>query len=104
MTKIPYMKNKLFNVGRPKIYKGRQLDEIAFPIGGIGTGMISLGGWGQLKEFEIFNKPNKGLFLNYAFFTLYAKQGDCDPVTRVVQGPVGGTYTAGGSCVTRMVG
>jgi non-lysosomal glucosylceramidase len=104
MSKIPYMKNELFNVGRPKIYKGRQLDEIAFPLGGIGTGMISLGGWGQLKEFEIFNKPSKGLFLNYTFFTLYAKQGDNDPVTRVIQGPVGGTYTAGGSGVTRMDG
>jgi len=104
MTKIPYMKNELFNVGRPKVYKGRQLDEVAFPLGGIGTGMISLGGWGQLKEFEIFNKPNKGLFLNYAFFTLYAKQGNNDPVTRVVQGPVGGTYTAWGSGVTRMDG
>jgi len=104
MAKIPYMQNELFNVGSPKVYKGRQLDEIAFPIGGIGTGMISLGGWGQLKEFEIFNKPNKGLFLNYAFFTLYAKQGDEDPVTRVVQGPVGGTYTAWGSGVTRMDG
>ena len=104
MANIPYMKNELFNVGKPKVYKGRQLDEIAFPIGGIGTGMISLGGWGQLKEFEIFNKPNKGLFFNYTFFTLYAKQGDQKPVTRVVQGPVGGTYTGWGSGVTRMDG
>lgn len=104
MAKIPYMNNELFSAGKPKVYKGRQLDEIYFPIGGIGSGMVNLGGWGQLKEFEIFNKPSKGLFFNYSFFTLYAKQGDNDPVTRVVQGPVGGTYTAGGSGVTRLDG
>ena len=88
MSKIPYTREELFNVGKPKVYTGRQLDEIAFPLGGIGTGMISLGGWGQLRDFEIFNKPDKGLMFQYTFFTLYAKQGEEQPVTRVLQGPV----------------
>jgi len=104
MSKNSYTNEELFGAGKPKVYTGRQLDEIAFPLGGIGTGMISLGGWGQLRDFEIFNRPDKGLMFQYTFFTLYAKQGDEEPVTRVLQGPVGGTYTAGGSGVTRMDG
>lgn len=104
MSRIPYPHDELFNAGKPKVYTGRKLDEIAFPLGGIGTGMISLGGWGQLRDFEIFNKPEKGLMFNYTFFTLYAKQGENEPVTRVIQGPVGGTYTAHGSGVTRLDG
>ena len=32
----------------PRTYSGRQLAMIAFPLGGIGTGSISLGGRGQL--------------------------------------------------------
>ena len=104
MSKIPYTHEELFNVGKPKVYTGRQLDEIAFPLGGIGTGMISLGGWGQLRDFEIFNKPDKGLMFQYTFFTLYAKQGEKPPVTRVLQGPVGGTYTGTGHGVSRLDG
>lgn len=42
------------------IYKGDYLNEISFPIGGIGTGSIGLAGNGQLIDWEIFNRPNKG--------------------------------------------
>ena len=104
MPDIPYTREELFNVGKPKVYTGRQLDEIAFPLGGIGTGMISLGGWGQLRDFEIFNRPSKGLMFQYTFFTLYAKQGEEQPVTRVLQGPVGGAYTGQGHGVPRLDG
>jgi len=104
MSKTPYTHDELFSVGKSRVYTGRQLDEIAFPLGGIGTGMISLGGWGQLRDFEIFNKPDKGLMFQYTFFTLYARQGEKSPVTRVIQGPVGGTYTGSGHGVTRLDG
>jgi non-lysosomal glucosylceramidase len=102
---IPYSQKELFRSGGPLIYRGRQLDEIAFPLGGIGTGMISLGGWGQLRDFEIFNRPHKGLTLKYTFFTLFAQKGDDHPVTRVIQGPVGGAnFTGDGSGVGRLDG
>ena len=92
---IPYTQEELIGLGAPPSYTGRQLDEIGFPIGGIGTGSVSLGGWGQLYDFEIFNRPNKSLNFNYTFFTLYAKQAGHDAVTRVVQGPVGGVSFTG---------
>ena len=42
------------------IYKNEDLNEISFPLGGIGTGSIGLAGNGQLIDWEIFNKPSKG--------------------------------------------
>ena len=36
------------------------LREIAFPLGGIGTGTVSLGGRGNLHDWEIVNRPAKG--------------------------------------------
>ena len=42
------------------IYKGDNTKEISFPLGGIGTGSIGLGGDGRLIDWEIFNCPSKG--------------------------------------------
>src|SRR3954467_5503882 len=44
----------------PRKFTGRQLARIAFPLGGVGAGSISLGGRGQLRDWEIFNRPDKG--------------------------------------------
>jgi non-lysosomal glucosylceramidase len=33
---------------------------VAFPLGGIGTGNVSLGARGDLRDWEIFNHPDKG--------------------------------------------
>ena len=100
----PY-RAQLLRHGGPRLYRGRQLDEIAFPLGGIGTGTVFLGGWGQLRDFEIFNRPHKGLMFDYTFFTLHARCGADAPVTRVLQGPVGGGgFTGTGSGVDRMGG
>ena len=50
----------------PRLFTGRQLDMIAFPLGGIGTGSISLGGSGDLRDWEIYNRPAKGRAPEYA--------------------------------------
>ena len=42
------------------IYTGEHLRAISFPLGGIGTGSIGLRGNGQLFDWEIFNRPDKG--------------------------------------------
>jgi len=58
---------------KPRTYKGRQLGQIAFPLGGIGTGNVSLGGRGNLQDWELFNRPSKGLTLQNTFFAIWAK-------------------------------
>ncbi|MCQ2399519.1 MAG: non-lysosomal glucosylceramidase, partial [Clostridia bacterium] len=40
-------------------YDKKHTKEIIFPLGGIGSGCIGLCGNGRLREFEIFNRPNK---------------------------------------------
>ena len=69
----------------PRISSGEHLQMIAFPLGGVGAGSISLGGRGQLRDWEIFNKPNKGFSPNYAFPAIWAQTGNTKPVTRVLE-------------------
>jgi uncharacterized protein (DUF608 family) len=69
----------------PRVFTGRNLKMIAFPLGGIGTGTISLGGRGQLRDWEIFNRPDVGNELSYAFPAIWARVGDQKPATRVLE-------------------
>ncbi|MDQ3700283.1 MAG: non-lysosomal glucosylceramidase [Chloroflexota bacterium] len=66
-------------------YSGAQLREIAFPLGGIGTGTVSLGGRGNLQDWEIFNRPAKGRSLPYTFFALWAQPAGGPAVARVLE-------------------
>jgi uncharacterized protein (DUF608 family) len=69
----------------PRTFAGRNLKMIAFPLGGIGTGTVSLGGRGQLRDWEIFNRPDKGNELSYAFPAIWVKVGDGKPLARVLE-------------------
>jgi len=69
----------------PRVYSGNRLKMIAFPLGGVGAGSISLGGRGQLRDWEIFNKPNKGFSPNYAMPAIWARSGNAKPVARVLE-------------------
>jgi uncharacterized protein (DUF608 family) len=69
----------------PRTFTGRNLTMIGFPLGGIGTGTVSLGGRGQLRDWEIFNRPDKGNELSYAFPSIWVKVGEGKPVARVLE-------------------
>ncbi len=43
-----------------KRYDQDHLGRIALPLGGIGTGTVSLGGRGDLRDWEIMNRAAKG--------------------------------------------
>lgn len=69
----------------PRVYTGRQLAMLAFPLGGIGTGSISLGGRGQLRDWEIFNRPDKGRSPEYAFASVWVQAGKRKPAAHVLE-------------------
>ena len=54
------------------IYQGERTKNIAFPLGGIGSGCISLTGNGELNDWEIFNRPNKNTRNGYSHFAVKA--------------------------------
>ena len=75
-------------------YDSDHLARIALPLGGIGTGTVSLGGRGDLRDWEIMNRPAKGFApvvhrsCGAPFFALYAKPAGEEAVTRLLEGPV----------------
>lgn len=80
-----YTKKDLYTSPQVRTFTGRALKEIAFPLGGIGAGNVSLGGRGNLRDWEIFNRPAKGGNLPYSFFAIWAKPGVGKAVSRVLE-------------------
>jgi non-lysosomal glucosylceramidase len=79
----------------PRTFTGRQLERIAFPLGGVAAGSVALGGRGQLLDWEIFNRPDKGKSVNYAFPSIWTKVGSGKPVARVLESRLMPPYDAG---------
>lgn len=82
-----------------KKYEDKYLDEVAMPLGGIGTGTISLGGRGDLRDWEIMNRGAIGFLpafklvqptiANGPFFAIYYKKStDSAGLIRVLEGPL----------------
>ncbi|MDR1896342.1 MAG: hypothetical protein LBR10_06090 [Prevotellaceae bacterium] len=76
-----------------KHYDHDHLLHIALPLGGIGTGTVSLGGRGELRDWEIMNKPGKNFSTMPAgnqtpFFAIYVKPRGEEPMTKALIGPV----------------
>ena len=69
-------------------YDQAHIAQIALPIGGIGTGTISLGGRGDLRDWEIMNRPAKGFAPGAPFFAVRVKPASGPAKVRALQGPV----------------
>src|SRR5688572_4075710 len=68
-------------------YTGEHLNHIAFPMGGLGAGMICLEGTGALSHFSIRNRPD--VFNAPCVFAAVSIKGREDGA-RVLEGPVPG--------------
>lgn len=79
-----------------KTYDQEHTQRIAMPIGGIGTGTVSLNGRGGLQDWEIMNRPAKGFnpwFSNtkvrrYPFFAMYMEGEDQNGEGVLLEGPI----------------
>lgn len=80
-----------------KTYEGANLEKVKMPLGGIGTGTISLSGRGGLVDWEIFNEPAKGFVPSTSYlwppiyqpaFALRCETADGHRVARLLEGPV----------------
>src|ERR1017187_3004786 len=76
----------------PRVFTARHLTAIAFPLGGVAAGAISLGGRGQLRDWEIFNRADKGNAPNYAFPAIWVQSGARKPVARVLESRIQPPY------------
>ncbi len=68
------------------IYSKSKSSAISFPLGGIGTGSISLAGNGRLIDWEIFNSPAKGSYNGISHFAVRAEEGGKVTDIRVLNG------------------
>ena len=75
MSGVFFSHDELYSKGKPKKLKGKYLREVAFPLGGLGAGCVSLAGDGNLVDWEIFNRPKKGTLMPGAFFAIWARAG-----------------------------
>jgi uncharacterized protein (DUF608 family) len=84
-TATPHPHQAAEKIAFPRVFTGEQLKMLAFPLGGVGSGSLALGGRGQLRDWEIFNRPNKGFSPPYAFPAIWIKAGDAKPIARVLE-------------------
>ncbi len=75
-----------------KHYDKDHLERIALPLGGIGTGTVSLGGRGEIRDWEIMNVPGKGNSSTVTgndapLFAIFTKTGQ-ESQTRLLAGPL----------------
>lgn len=87
-----------------KTYDQGYTDRIAMPVGGIGTGTISLTGRGALEDWEIMSRPAKGYNPKYAgvavinrtpFFSIYIKEENKKGQALLLEGPAPTKYDEG---------
>jgi uncharacterized protein (DUF608 family) len=66
-------------------YDGQFLSRVAFPLGGLGAGMVCLEGTGALSHFSVRNRPD--VFNEPCIFAALSIKGP-QPLARVLEGPV----------------
>ncbi|MCU0793235.1 MAG: non-lysosomal glucosylceramidase, partial [Opitutaceae bacterium] len=74
-------------------YDGAHLARIALPLGGIGTGTVSLGGRGELRDWQIMNRPARGFSTvlkgnDAPFFAVCVRRPDGTTATKALVGPL----------------
>ncbi len=64
----------------------------AFPLGGIGTGNVSVGARGDLRDWELANRPDKGARLPFSFFAIRTARAGAPATTKVLESRLPGPH------------
>ena len=83
--KNTYTNEEIFCNNKVRSLKDNKLSQVAFPLGGIGAGNVSIGGRGQLRDWEIFNRPAKNRVLPYTFFSIWIKEGNKEGIAKILE-------------------
>lgn len=77
-------------------YTGQELRNIFYPLGGIGTGNLLIGGRGNILEMEIFNRVQRDeLPPHMTFFSLWYRETGKDPEAMVLERKFFDNFTNG---------
>lgn len=76
----------------PRSFTGPALKMISFPLGGVGAGSVGLGGRGQLRDWEIFNRPDYGGSLLYSFASIWVRPHGAAPIAHVLESRIEPPY------------
>ncbi len=76
--------NLVHGAAAGRLYAGGRLSRIAFPMGGIGAGMVSIEGTGALSQFSLRHKPD--VYNEPQVFAALHVKGSA--TARVLEGPV----------------
>lgn len=97
-----YTKEQLYNVTQQRVFPS-DATEVAFLLGGIGTGNVSVGARGELRDWEIFNRPGKGNYLPYTFFAIRTDDGT-DSVAKVLEAQLNPPFSNSHGFISSEVG
>ena len=75
------------------VYRGARRQHVAFPLGGIGSGSVSLTGSGRLVDWSIRNRPAIHQHNGYSHFAIKAERDGELVDARVLNGPYEGVPT-----------
>ena len=78
---------------REFVYRGARRQYVAFPLGGIGSGSVSLTGSGRLVDWSIRNRPAIHQHNGYSHFAIKAERDGKLIDARVLNGPYEGLPT-----------